>query len=170
MSEHDEQATFFEWVRLNRTAAPSLEVRKALSRCYAVPNGAAMKESQRRRMSREGMENGIPDVNLDCPTCPRWMFGSHQLDVDLESFWSGCLSGLRIEHKYRKSISAKIQNKIDRGDYLVDLSPKQKEKRELLIDAGYKVVVSYSAAQSIRAVFEYLPFEVNDYQGIKEFL
>jgi hypothetical protein len=158
MSEHDEQKTLFDWIRLNREHAPNLEVRKALKLCYAVPNGFYSKSHKVvNDMKAEGLTKGILDVNLDWPVFNFICNANH-------------LAGLRIEHKFRASISAKIQAKIDTGNYIVDLSPEQKEKRELLIEAGYKVVVSYSAVQSIRTIFEYLPFKIEDYQGIREYL
>ena len=76
MSEHDEQKTFFDWVRLNRWLAPSLEVRKAMKLCYSVPNGAHMGKAQAGKMLAEGMTKGILDINLDWPVirfdCRQW--------------------------------------------------------------------------------------------------
>ncbi len=163
MSEHDEQKTLFDWIKLNREYAPNKEVRRALKLCYANPSGASMKDTQRLRMIREGMIKGIPDVNLDWPVFKK---------AERNPVYALVIkySGLRIEHKYRAQISDKIQAKIDTGDYIVDLSPEQKEKRKLLIEAGYKYVVSYSAVQSIRTIFDYLPFKASDYQGINGFL
>ena len=166
MSEHDEQKTLFDWIYLNRDHAPNEQVRKAMKLCYSVPNGASMKSTQRLRMWREGLTKGILDVNLDWPICSQGMPVCSNAILSTTIF----NPGLRIEHKYRAKISAKIQALIDTGNYLVDLSPEQKEKRLLLIEAGYHVVVSYSAVQSIRTIFKYLPFRAEDYQGIKEYL
>jgi len=165
MSEHDEQKTLFDWIRLNRERAPSPGVRKAMELCYGIPNGAHMTKAQAAKMKAEGMTKGILDVNLD------WRAHDY-IGVPGNKLIGRAIKyiGLRIEHKFRASISTKIQTKIDTGNYIVDLSPEQKEKRELLIEAGYRVVVSYSGAQSIRTIFEYLPFRVDDYQGIREFL
>lgn len=164
MSEHEEQATFFDFVRLNRERAPNQHVRNAMKLCYSNQTGAHMKISQAGKMKAEGMTKGVLDVNLDWPAA---------IEKDNMSEFPQkvmVFSALRIEHKWHSSISDKIQAKIDTGNYFVDLSLEQREFRELLIEAGYKVVVSYSAVQSIRAVFEYLPFEVEDYAGIREFL
>jgi hypothetical protein len=166
MSEHDEQKTFFDFVRLNRQHAPNPEVRKAMKLCYANQTGARMKITQAGKMKAEGMTKGVLDVNLDWPVEGSRYTGNPCCPYD--TFVEFC--GLRIEHKYRAEVSDKIQAKIDTGNYLVDLSPEQKETRELLIEAGFKVVVSYSAVQSIKAMFEYLPFEAKDYAGLKEFL
>lgn len=146
MSEHDEQVTFFDWVRINRECASNLKVRDAMKLCYAVPNGASMSDSQRIRMVREGMTKDILDINLDWPVLKWDQPGNPN---DLESFF-----GLRIENKFGK-------NTLTKG---------QKEKKALLEAAGFKVVVCCSAVQDVRAVFEYLPFKVEDYQGIREFL
>lgn len=174
-SEHTEQAAFFDWVRLNRSCAPNPEVRKAMSLCYAVPNGANLPKrryknkkgewktwcSEAKWLKEEGaLDSGLPDVNLDWPIFRKGSGG----------FFVWFNSGLRIEHKHRDSISPAIKEKIGRGNYTADLSIEQKKKRELLIEAGYKVVISYSAQQSVRAVFEYLNFRIDDYQGIREFL
>jgi len=169
--EHQEQKTLFDWIYLNRDYAPNPEVRKVLKLCYAVINGANLPKKQYQDKSgnwktwssegkwlkEEGLTEGMPDVNLDWPVL--------YVDGNILEY-----SGLRIEHKYRASISPKIQALIDTGNYIVDLSSEQEEKRELLIEAGYHVVVSYSAVQSIRTIFEYLPFKIEDYQGIREYL
>lgn len=156
MSEHDEQAAFFDWVRLNRKLAPNLEAREAMELCYAVPNGFYSKSHKvQNNMKAEGLTRGILDVNLDYPLYATW----------------GACPGLRLEFKYRKSpISKSIQTKIDAGDYLADLKLEQRRKRELLLKVGYQVKVIYSSAQAVWEVFNYLPFKMEDYQGIKEFL
>ena len=155
MSEHDEQKTFFDWVRLNRYLAPSLEVRKAMKLCYSVPNGAHMGKAQAGKMVAEGMTKGVLDVNLDWPVCDKWMFGQHPLDVCLESFWyEHTTHGLRIEFKFGRN----------------KLTKEQREMKSLLEEAGYRVAVCYSAKEAVKTVFEYLPFKVEDYQGLKEFL
>lgn len=172
MREHQEQTTFFDWVRRNREYALNLEVRKAMKLCYAVPNGAYYKDDYKRGliMREEGLTPGVLDVSLDQPVFKNYVVtknGTPMVQLQKSDIWPG----LRIEFKYRKPpISKAIQEKIDTGAYLVDLSPEQKEMRKLLIGAGYKVSVVYSAAQAIREVFEYLPFDEKDYQGIKEFL
>lgn len=163
MSEHDEQVTFFDWVRLNREYAPSLEVRKAMKLCYAVPNGANLpkKKYQNKKgewktwspeakwLQEEGaLEPGIPDINLDWPVNHGWL--DEKCIQDVEDYYHG----LRIEMKYGKN----------------KLTPEQEEKKELLEEAGFKVAVCYSASEAVKAVFEYLPFKQKDYQGIKEFL
>lgn len=174
-TEHKMQVAFFNWIRLNLEYGLNKELKKALSLCYANPNGAPMSDTQRIWMVAEGMTKGMPDVNLDWPVAGGgWVWAEtvecpegETVDVDVKITRS--YHGLRIEHKHRDNVSPKIQAKIDTGNYLVDLSPEQKEKRELLIEAGYKYVVSYSTKQSIRAVFDYLPFEKKHYQD-REYL
>ncbi len=105
MSEHDEQVLFFDWVKENlavlspfnhnNVTVPSRnpDLYRALSLCYAVPNGGMFQKVKNKegkwwspvakRMKREGMTEGILDINLDVPT---------------ESY-----SGLRIEMKFGKN-------------------------------------------------------------------
>lgn len=153
MSEHEIQRNFFNWVRRNipDTDRPEYTgysknpgIQNALSLCYAVNNNA--QKAQKAKM--EGLTKGILDANLDWP-----IFCGMLL-----------IPGLRLEFKYRKPpVSAKIQGMIDTGNYLVDLSPKQKEKRELFLKAGYQVAVVYSVKQAIQVVIDYLPFPEVDY-------
>lgn len=157
MSEHDEQVAFFDWVRLNREHAPNPKVRNAMRLCYSIPNGAHMSKAQAGKMKAEGMTKGILDINLDWPAVlyqdenHNW----HNYEIDLEKLINEKkFHGLRIEMKFSKN----------------KLTPEQKEKKVLLEEVGFKVAVCYSAAEAVKAVFEYLPFEVSDYQGIKEFL
>jgi len=181
--EHDMQVEFFNWVRLNLEYSRNKELKKALGLCYGVPNGSALKKvkskkkeynaktgkwkykywsPEGKRMKDEGMTAGMPDVNLDWPVL-------EYIGDDFDDY-TRYYASLRIEHKYRAKISPKIQALIDTGNYIVDLSAKQKDKRKLLIEAGHRVVVSYAVKQSVNAVFEYLPFEKKDYQGIREYL
>jgi hypothetical protein len=157
MSEHQEQQNFFNWVRRNRRFSLNPEIRKAMKLCYAIPNGAAIKDFQKMKM--EGMEKGILDVNLDWPVTIIKPKKSHSLIDRLIT-----IAGLRLEFKYKKPpISDKIQALINTENYLVDLSPEQKETRLLLIEAGYKVCIPYSAEQAIQMVIDYLPFFETDY-------
>jgi hypothetical protein len=86
MSEHQEQSTFFAWVRLNREIAPSPEVRKAMKLCYSVPNGDYSNPKSKHKSKQAGLEKGMPDINLDWPV---WDYRE-------------CESGLRIEMKFGK--------------------------------------------------------------------
>jgi len=147
MSEHDEQRTFFDWVRLNRWLAPNLEVRKAMKLCYSVPNGAHMGKAQAGKMVAEGMTKGILDVNLDWPIV---IYDPKKHEPPQEDI----KAGLRIEFKFGKNT----------------LTKEQKEMKALLEEAGFKVAVCKSAQEGVRTVFKYLPFKVEDYQGLKEFL
>ena len=116
--------------------------------CYAVPNGGQRNAVVAKKMKAEGVEAGMPDINLD--------WASEREDVD---YWGNSIMvddcyGLRIEMKFNKN----------------KLTPQQKEKKALLVESGFEYVVCYSAVESIRVMFEYLSFKVSDYQGIKEFL
>jgi hypothetical protein len=146
--EHDEQVTFFEWVRLNREFAPNSQVRKAMRLCYSNQTGAHMSKAHAAKMKAEGMTKGILDINLDWPI---WKNYLKENDLPCRD---NCFPGLRIEMKFGKN----------------KLTPEQKEIKKLLEEAGHKVVVCYSAQEAVSAVYEYLPFKAGDYQGIKEFL
>ncbi len=163
MSEHDEQVTFFAWVRLNREFAPDAQVRKAMRLCYAVPNGAHMSKAQAAKMKAEGLTKGILDINLDCSSWGwlsadgKFLNGDKNIDnkeIEKDDYNFAHYHGLRIEMKFGKN----------------KLTPEQTEIKELLERAGFKVAVCYSAVEAVRAVYEYLPFEADEYQGIKEFL
>jgi hypothetical protein len=165
MSEHDEQVTFFNWVRLNRKLAPNLEVREVMKLCYSNQTGANLPKrkykvsdpitgkSEWRQWSpegkwlrEEGMTKGIPDIQLAVPVKSA---GKKNNLVD-----SHVLCGLYIEMKFGGN----------------KLTKEQSEIKILLEKYGYKVAVCYSAAEAVKAVFDYLPFKEKDYQGIKEFL
>jgi len=160
MSEHDNQVEFFLWVRTNELYNKKPEIRDAMGLCYAVPNGGMFPKRQNnkgqwwspvaKKMKAEGMTEGIPDINLDFERSEQC--GMH---------------GLRIEMKYRAiSLSDKLMVKHRTGEYLVDLSREQKEKRLLFIKGGYKYVICYLAAEAKQAVMDYLPFDKNDYVGV----
>ncbi len=173
MSEHDNQVAFFTWVRANRLYNKRLEIKAAMELCYGNSNGGKRphkltkygKTMMRKygsippkhigkkgwfyspvaqSMVAEGLTEGIPDINLDQP-------------VDN-------LHGLRIEMKYRiKSLSDNLMIKHRAGEYLVDLSDEQKEKRLLLIKSGFRYVICYTTAEAKQAVIDYLPYDKNNY-------
>lgn len=157
MSEHDEQVTFFNWVRLNRELAPNLEVREVMKLCYSNQTGANLPKkkykvsnpttgkSEWRQWSPEGkwlkdegMKKGIPDIQL----------------AVIQLIDGRVIGALYIEMKFGGN----------------GLTPEQSEMKILLEKYGCKVAVCYSAAEAVKAVFDYLPFKEKDYQGIKEFL
>ena len=184
--EHDEQVTFFEFVKLNRVHSRNIELREALELCYSVPNGANLPKKKYLKFNpktgkqewktwspeakwliAEGMTEGILDINLDVPISgvvdypskiqiPMFEFGIHWITKN-DYFY--CVCALRIEMKVKYANGKK--------NYL---SPEQKRKKELLEKAGYKVEVCYSAKEAIKAVVDYLPFPESDYQGLKEYL
>lgn len=135
MSEHDEQATFFAWVHLNRKFGKTTELRKALALCYAVPNGGKRNKNIARKMQNEGLEAGMPDINLDYP-----VLTNPDSKLRLE------YPGWRCEMKFSTKLTAL-----------------QKEKKALLEEAGFQYVICYSADEAIKALMDYLPFPKNDY-------
>ena len=151
--EHYEQVTFFDWVRLNIECAPHEGVRKILKLCYAVPNGANLPKKKTR--GKDGKwKTWSPEAKwLKAEGALISGFPDINLDMPVKDI-KDMYAGLRIEMKHGKGV----------------LSDGQKEKKELLEWACFKYAVCYSAAEAVRAVFEYLPFIENDYQGVKEFL
>jgi len=101
MSEHDEQVAFFDWidlniarlepVTLNNCTVPSKnpELWKALSLCYALPNGGKRHAVVALKLRKEGARAGFPDVNNDYPV--------------------GKWHGLRIENKVGKNQLTALQ-------------------------------------------------------------
>ena len=102
-----------------------------------------MSKAQATKMKAEGMTKGILDINLDWPVYN-----------NPTGYSGGWIHGLRIEMKFGRN----------------KLTPEQENKKALFEEAGFKVAACYSAAEAVRAVFEYLPFEEKDYQGAREFL
>lgn len=171
MSEHDEQKTFFDWVRLNRQYASNLEVRKAMKLCYAVPNGAHMTTGQRGKMVGEGMTKGILDINLDMPVTVYEIGSSDPFVKEARKYVKEPSGVSNIIRKQRKKVTKlfagfRIEMKYGKNT----LSKEQKEKKELLEEAGFQVAICYSAKEAIQAVIDYLPFQLADYVGVKEFL
>ena len=156
-NEHELQRNFFNWVRRNRKNSPNPVVKEAMELCHSVPNGWNSNSHQGQKMKMEGLTAGIPDIHLPLRVLnSNYIKGTFAVVDDYYiGFW--------IETKYKASISPKIQKLIDTGNYLVNLSPEQKRKRELLIKTGHKYVICYSVAQMIKAVMDYLPFEDSDY-------
>lgn len=58
MSEHDEQAAFFEWCKLNETKYPELAY------FYAIPNGGKRSISVAHKLKAEGVKSGVLDTHL----------------------------------------------------------------------------------------------------------
>lgn len=169
MSEHDEQVTFFNWVRLNRELAPNLEVREVMKLCYSNQTGANLPKKkykvadpatgqcrwrqwspEGKWLKEEGMTRGIPDIQLAVPVK---FAGKKNNSAGIQSGDSHVLCGLYIEMKFGCN----------------RLTKEQSEVKILLEKYGYKVAVCSSAAKAVKAVFDYLPFEEKDYQGIKDF-
>lgn len=171
--EYDNQVAFFQWVFFNRKQAPAEVVRDALSLCYANLNGAYLPRIPNEkggsawspeaiRLSKSGMTEGIPDINLDWPGDRSVIDGGRQY---------GCerYAGLRIEMK-AALVGEKKKELVESGNFLVHLSPSQKRKRELFISGNFRYVVCYSARQAIKAVVDYLGYPVEYYRSVNEFL
>jgi len=173
MSEHDVQAGFFVWVRANENYNKDIEIKRAMGVCFGIGNGGKrpqkltpygkkMIQKYGRKppkhisrkgwyystvgntMKEEGLTEGIPDVFLSVRTKE--------------------YPGMYIEFKYRKiPLSDNLMIRHRKNEYIVDLSDKQKEKRELFIRGGYKYVICYHVQEAKDAVITYLPFNRNEY-------
>lgn len=61
MSEHLEQAALMRMAKLNEKRNPDLKL------LFAIPNGARVTLSTARKLKREGMKSGVPDLFLPIP-------------------------------------------------------------------------------------------------------
>lgn len=59
MSEHDEQAALFDWAAYQQTPE--------LAMLFAIPNGGDRHILVAKKMRREGVKAGIPDIFLAVP-------------------------------------------------------------------------------------------------------
>lgn len=60
-SEHDEQATLFQWAELSTARFPELAL------LFAIPNGGRRHIKVAREMKAEGVKAGVPDIYLPIP-------------------------------------------------------------------------------------------------------
>jgi len=61
-SEHTEQCKVIEWATWNRNLHPALEL------LFAIPNGGKRHVITAKRLQREGVKAGVPDLCLPWPT------------------------------------------------------------------------------------------------------
>jgi len=72
-TESDEQAAVIEWAGIMTYRFPCLAL------LYAIPNGARVSWSQAKKLKREGMQAGVPDLCL-----PVARNGYHGLYVEMK--------------------------------------------------------------------------------------
>ena len=58
MSEHDEQVALFDWARINESKHPQLKM------LFAIPNGGLRNKVVAKKLKREGVKAGVPDIFL----------------------------------------------------------------------------------------------------------
>lgn len=58
MSEHEHQVALFQWAQLNEARYPELRL------LFAVPNGGLRDVRVARKLKREGVKRGVPDIWL----------------------------------------------------------------------------------------------------------
>lgn len=86
MSEHDEQAGFFEWAAYSRGKYPELDF------MFAIPNGGLRHVTVAQKLKAEGVRPGVPDTFL-----PVARGGYH---------------GLWIEFKFEKNKLTELQEQL----------------------------------------------------------
>lgn len=74
MSEHDEQVALFEWVEVAKRKYPVLEL------LHAIPNGGHRHIAVAKKLKKEGVKAGVPDVCLPVPRGPY-----HGLYIELKA-------------------------------------------------------------------------------------
>ena len=74
MTEHEHQCLLFEWARLNQKKHPALEL------LHAIPNGGKRHITVAKKLKKEGVKAGIPDIFLPLPAN-----GLHGLYIELKT-------------------------------------------------------------------------------------
>lgn len=74
MTEHEHQAALFHWAKLHEGNIPELAL------LYANPLGGYRPKATGRRMKREGVKAGIPDITL-----PVARGGDHGLYIEMKA-------------------------------------------------------------------------------------
>ena len=124
--EHPEQCAVIDWCAWNTKKYP------CLAWIYAVPNGARTSISVAKRLKKEGMRAGVPDLFLPYPSnAAKGIFGTRINDYH----------GLYIEMKRLKGSTT---------------SKEQKAWHKYLLNVGYQVKVAKGADEAIKFIKEYL--------------
>ena len=74
MSEHDEQVAVIQYMQLMQKQHPELEL------LHAIPNGGDRHPAVARKLKKEGVRRGVPDL---CLPVPRGRY--HGLYIELKS-------------------------------------------------------------------------------------
>lgn len=88
-SEHDNQVSFFHFVRLKAIGD------ERYRNIYAVPNWGIRSHAQREYLHQEGMSKGVLDINIDWPSN-----GYHGMKIEMKH-GKGKLSNAQKEWKKR---------------------------------------------------------------------
>ena len=127
--EHPEQCAVIDWCDWNTKKYP------CLAWIYAVPNGARTSISVAKRLKKEGMRAGVPDLFLPFP---KLKLGDRKPDGWCDHVY---YHGLFIEMKRKKGSVT---------------SPEQKAWHKYLLSAGYQVVIAKGADEAVKFIKEYL--------------
>jgi len=132
--EHNEQCLVIAWCELNKKRYP------CLGRIHSIPNMGKHHVSFRVKQAREGLKKGMLDLFLPWP---KKDFIAGEI-VGHGDFYVMC--GLYIEMKVKPNKP----------------TAEQKDWIKYLLDAGYEVMVAWSADEAIEGIKNYLnPDEKN---------
>ena len=121
-TEHDEQVALFDWANVMSARYPVLEL------IHAIPNGGLRNKITARKLKKEGVKAGVPDVFL-----PVARSAKNPL------FWYS--HGLYIEMKRQKGGT---------------VTENQKWWHEKLREQGYLVKVCKGYDEAVTVISEYL--------------
>lgn len=111
MSEHEHQAALFKWAEAMQEQYPELML------LFAVPNGGFRHISTARKLKKEGVKAGVPDVWLPVPRKDysgliiEFKFGKNK-PTSLQNWWIEKL-------KVNKYMVAVVWDWIDAKDYII---------------------------------------------------
>ncbi len=71
--EHEEQVVFIQWCQLQEKKYPELKL------MFAIPNGGQRAVTTARKLKREGVKAGVPDLHL-----PVAKGGYHSLFIEMK--------------------------------------------------------------------------------------
>ena len=142
MSEHNEQCNLIDWAKRHESIYP------ALANLFAVPNGGLRDKRVGFKMKKEGLNAGVPDLFLACPSFGRENQNEcGEVEGSVPCLGRNKLKGLRpeyfglfIEMKYGKNKTTEQQD-----DWI-----------RRLRHQGYKCVVCYSWEEARDVLEEYM--------------
>ena len=93
-SEEEEQATLFNWARMQEGKYPELKL------MFHIPNGGLRSKTEAARLKKQGVKAGVPDIFLPCA---RGKF--HGLFIELKRLTGGQVSKQQKEWSYKLTMA-----------------------------------------------------------------